>query len=60
MKCSFCKATIRRGTGKMFVKNDGTIFYWCSSKCQKNFKLGRSAKKVEWVKKTKKSKAAKK
>jgi large subunit ribosomal protein L24e len=57
MKCSFCKSEIELGTGKMFVKNDGRIFYFCSSKCSKNMlKLGRESKKVKWIRKKKKSK----
>jgi large subunit ribosomal protein L24e len=50
MKCSFCGGNIKPGTGKMFVKNDGNVFYWCSSKCDKNYNLGRSPKKLKWVK----------
>lgn len=50
MKCSFCNSEIRRGTGKMFVENKGRIHYWCSSKCEKNFKLGRGEKKLKWAK----------
>jgi large subunit ribosomal protein L24e len=57
MKCSFCKNNIEPGTGKMFVKNDGKVFYFCSSKCKKNmFKLKRDPKKVKWVIKEKKVK----
>ena len=38
----------------MFVKDDGKIFYFCSSKCEKNmFKLGREPKHVDWVVKKK-------
>jgi len=48
-KCSFCDKIIEPGTGKMFVKRDGTIFYFCSSKCQKNQKLGRVPRKVRWT-----------
>jgi large subunit ribosomal protein L24e len=56
MQCSFCKNEIEPGTGKMFVKNDGTIFYFCSSKCEKNMlKLGRKPRKVRWVVKKRKS-----
>ncbi|NOX71176.1 MAG: 50S ribosomal protein L24e [Candidatus Micrarchaeota archaeon] len=51
MKCSFCKKEIPKGTGKMFVKADGTLFYFCSSKCQNNWKLKRDSKKVNWVRK---------
>jgi large subunit ribosomal protein L24e len=53
MKCSFCNEKIKPGTGKMFVKNDGTIYYWCSSKCEKNYRLGRVGKKLSWVRKKK-------
>lgn len=54
MKCSFCKQEFEKGRGKMFVKNDGKIDYFCSSKCEKNMlKLGRSPLKVKWVTKKK-------
>ncbi|UCC91583.1 MAG: 50S ribosomal protein L24e [Candidatus Aenigmatarchaeota archaeon] len=54
MKCSMCKSNIPKGSGKMFVRNDGKIFYFCSSKCQKNWKLGRVAKKLKWASSEKK------
>lgn len=39
-----------RGTGKMFVKVDGSIFYFCSGKCEKNmFKLKRIPRSVGWT-----------
>jgi large subunit ribosomal protein L24e len=57
-KCTTCKDNIYKGTGKMFVRNDGRIFNFCSSKCQKNWKLGRESKKLTWVTKTKKTKKA--
>lgn len=41
------------GTGKMFVKNDGKIFYFCSSKCEKNMMLGREPARTKWVVKKK-------
>ncbi|MBN2042631.1 MAG: 50S ribosomal protein L24e [Candidatus Aenigmarchaeota archaeon] len=53
MKCSICKTNLPKGTGKMLIKNDGRIFYFCNSKCQKNFDLGRTEKKIKWVKKAK-------
>jgi large subunit ribosomal protein L24e len=53
MKCSFCGSLIKKGTGKMFVKNDGMIYYWCSSKCEKNYLLGRARKELKWVRKKK-------
>ncbi|RLG38778.1 MAG: 50S ribosomal protein L24e [Candidatus Alkanophagales archaeon] len=56
MRCSFCKREIEPGTGKMFVRNDGTVFYFCSSKCEKNqIKLRRKARKVKWARKAAKS-----
>jgi large subunit ribosomal protein L24e len=56
MKCSFCKENIESGTGLMFVKTDGKIFYFCSSKCEKNMlKLRRDPKDVKWITKKKKS-----
>jgi len=56
MKCSFCDKNIKEGTGKMFVKNDGTIYYFCSRKCEKNMNMGRNPKKMKWAKKLKQSK----
>ena len=39
----------------MFVKNDGRVFYFDSSKCEKNMlKLGREPARVRWVRKAKK------
>jgi len=48
--CSFCGSGMEPGTGKMFVKRDGTIFYFCSTKCQNNQKLGRVPRRVSWTK----------
>lgn len=36
MKCSYCSAEIKKGTGTMFVYNTGLIKYYCSSRCFKN------------------------
>jgi large subunit ribosomal protein L24e len=47
--CSFCGTTIEPGTGKMFVRKDGTIYFFCSSKCQNNHKLGRVPRRVAWT-----------
>jgi large subunit ribosomal protein L24e len=53
-KCSFCKNAISHGTGKMLVKKDGSTFFFCSGKCEKNsLKLKRSFRKVKWVVKKK-------
>ncbi len=47
-KCSFCGTDIKPGRGTMFVKNDGTIIYYCSSKCQRNAAM-RNPVKVRWT-----------
>lgn len=49
MKCSFCGGKVPEGRGKMFVKNDGKIFYFCNSKCQKNFRMKRAGKSTKWT-----------
>jgi len=54
VKCSFCDDELERGTGKMYVKKDGKILYFCSMKCEKNLlKLGRRAVNMKWVTKKK-------
>lgn len=53
-ECSFCGDKLELGTGKMFVKKDGSVLYFCSSKCEKNqLKLRRIPRKVRWTKKFK-------
>src|SRR3970040_2129873 len=48
--CSFCGNEIEPGTGKMFVRRDGTVFFFGSSKCEKNLlKLGRVPRTVRWT-----------
>jgi large subunit ribosomal protein L24e len=53
--CNFCGGMVEPGTGKMFIKKDGTIFYFCSSKCQNNHNLGRVPRRVQWTKAGKKA-----
>jgi len=49
--CSFCGHEFLPGTGIMYVRNDGTIVWFCSSKCRKSsVKLRRDARKVRWTK----------
>ena len=50
VKCSFCADKVPEGRGKMFVKTDGKIFYFCNSKCEKNWKMKRAGKNVRWTK----------
>jgi len=50
--CSFCGAEIEPGTGKMFVKRDGTVLNFCTSKCYKNMiELKRVPRTTRWTKK---------
>ena len=49
--CSFCGNEIEPGTGKMYVKKDGTVLYFCKMKCQKNtLKLHRTPRWEKWTK----------
>jgi large subunit ribosomal protein L24e len=48
-KCSFCGGKTPDARGKMFVRNDGKIFYFCNSKCHSNWKLHREGKNVKWT-----------
>lgn len=51
VSCSFCGVEINKGTGKMYVKNNGQVLYFCKSKCEKNLlKLGRDSRKFKWTK----------
>jgi large subunit ribosomal protein L24e len=57
--CSFCGAPIEPGTGKMFVKKDGTVLLFDKNKCYKNMiELKRVSRTVEWTKKAAEEKAA--
>ncbi|MFH1224747.1 MAG: 50S ribosomal protein L24e [Candidatus Diapherotrites archaeon] len=50
VKCSFCDLEIPHGSGRIYVKKDGTAFYFCSNKCNKNLlKLGRSPARTRWT-----------
>lgn len=50
-KCSFCGDVLERGTGKMYVKVDSKVLYFCSSKCEKNMlKLKRKPLATRWSK----------
>jgi large subunit ribosomal protein L24e len=50
-KCSFCNRTIPPGTGKLYARKDGTVYYFCSSKCQNNHSLGRVTRHIKWARK---------
>jgi large subunit ribosomal protein L24e len=50
-KCSYCGDQIPIGRGIIFVELSGRIMNFCSSKCRKNFNLGRDGSKLNWIRK---------
>ena len=56
-KCSFCGGRVVPGSGLMVVGRDGTIFFFCSSKCERNMKLGRKPHRVKWTERARREKA---
>lgn len=50
VKCVFCGREEYAFKGLHLIKNDGSIAYFCSSKCRFNaLKLGRDKRKVRWT-----------
>ena len=50
MKCSFCGKEILRGSGKIYAKKDGHVYFFCSKKCEKNqLQLKRNPQKTKWT-----------
>jgi large subunit ribosomal protein L24e len=48
--CTFCGDEIEPGTGRMYIKKDGVVFNFCSSKCFKNMVvLGRVPRRTTWT-----------
>ncbi|MEM2850005.1 MAG: 50S ribosomal protein L24e [Candidatus Bathyarchaeia archaeon] len=49
-KCSFCGSDIPVGSGLMYVKRDGTIFWFCSRKCRVSMlEFRRDPRKLKWT-----------
>jgi large subunit ribosomal protein L24e len=48
-QCDFCGDDIEAGTGTMFVRVDGTIDHYCSSKCERAADLGREPREAGWT-----------
>ena len=58
--CSFCGNEIEPGTGKIYVKVDGTVYNFCKSKCHKNLiKLNRVPRRIKWTQPYLREKASK-
>jgi large subunit ribosomal protein L24e len=55
--CTFCGQVIPPGTGKMYVRKDARILYFCSRRCEKNLhKLGRNPRTTSFTAEAHKSK----
>ncbi|MGI6009103.1 MAG: 50S ribosomal protein L24e [Methanomethylophilus sp.] len=51
-KCSFCGKVIEPGTGKMYVRKDGTVLYFDANRCYKNMvQLKRVPRTTLWTEK---------
>ncbi len=53
-KCTYCGKMYNPPKGLTLIMKDGTINYFCSSKCRKNKFMKK--RKVRWITKTKKTK----
>ncbi len=47
--CDYTGEEIEPGTGIMYVKNDGSVLHFVDSKAEKNYKLGREPRDLEWT-----------
>ena len=47
--CDYTGEEIEPGTGIMYVRNDGTVLHFVDSKAEKNYKLGRESRDLEWT-----------
>lgn len=48
--CTFCGVEIEPGTGRMYIKKDGIVYNFCTSKCFKNMiELGRVPRRTTWT-----------
>jgi large subunit ribosomal protein L24e len=43
---------MEKATGRTFATKTGDVLRFCSSKCYKNWKMGRSPLRLGWTKKT--------
>ncbi|WP_207587886.1 50S ribosomal protein L24e [Halomontanus rarus] len=55
--CDYTGEDIEPGTGIMYVRNDGTVLHFVDSKAEKNYKLGREPRDLEWTAEGRRGKA---
>jgi large subunit ribosomal protein L24e len=49
-ECTFCGKDIEPGTGKMYIKRDGSVYHFCANKCKKNMvSLKRVHRRTKWT-----------
>lgn len=49
--CTYCGNPLEPGTGSMFVKRDGSVYYFDQRRChQALLKFGRLARNIKWTK----------
>ncbi|QLK26222.1 50S ribosomal protein L24e [Natrinema zhouii] len=54
--CDYTGEEIEPGTGIMYVQTNGTVLHFVDSKAEKNFKLGREPRDLEWTEEGRRSK----
>lgn len=48
--CSFCGEPIEPGTGMMFVKKDGSVYYYDRRRCEVSHQsFGRQSRRFKWT-----------
>lgn len=48
--CIFCGGKIPPGTGLLFVRNDGSLLWFCSRKCRVSMlRMHRDPRKFKWT-----------
>lgn len=49
--CSFCGQALEPGTGLMFIKKDGSVYYFDRKRCKRSLlDFGRLARRIKWTK----------
>ncbi len=53
MECSFCGSEIKRGTGIVYAKIDGTVYNFCSKRCKEYTVAKKDKRKFKWTRASK-------